>query len=454
MIELSAAQARRHLVGQLGLSSFQGQGAEAVRRLLQHLRCIQLDPLDVVGSNADLVVMARVEGVPRGGVFDAVYPGHAFEHFAKERCLLPAHAFAYYRKQAAETPWWRLGERLQRLPHGILEDVLAEVRARGPVTPEQLTDRGRVEPLDWDGWKGTGKAVSMALEVLWTRCEVVVCGRTPRGKLYDVPERALAAHVGQQLPNVGHGGSVGQQLPNVGHGGSVGQQLPSVGGVGQQLPNVGGVGQQLPSVGGVGQQLPSVGSVGQQLPNAAAESGGDFGRWALLERVEAAGLLSRSGGPLWSMLSAMRTSSLPDDLVAEGLLEEVTVEGSKRPYLAPRGFLSRRFPQPDGRIRILGPLDPLLWDRKLVQHAFGFDYVWEVYKPAEQRRWDWYVCPLLQDDRLVGRLSGAVQDGVLRVTRVWREPGIELDRALLREALERHARLCGARGVRLPRRFE
>ncbi|MCO4834815.1 MAG: winged helix DNA-binding domain-containing protein, partial [Acidimicrobiaceae bacterium] len=45
------------------------------------------------------------------------------------------------------------------------------------------------------------------------------------------------------------------------------------------------------------------------------------------------------------------------------------------------------FPDDDGRMRILGPLDPLIWDRKLVQHIFSFEYIWEVYKPVEQRRW-------------------------------------------------------------------
>ena len=63
----------------------------------------------------------------------------------------------------------------------------------------------------------------------------------------------------------------------------------------------------------------------------------------------------------------------------------------------------------DDRVRILGPLDPLLWDRNLVHHVFDFEYVWEVYKPAHQRRWGWYVCPLLQRDRLIGRGKLVVQ---------------------------------------------
>jgi len=356
-------------------------GAEGTRALLHALRCIQLDPLDVIGTNADLVALARVEGLARGDVYRHLMPGHAFEHWAKERCLLPAYAFPYYRERTRETPWWHLATRLERLPTKVLEAVLEEVTARGPITAAQLTNHGAVKPLDWSGWKGTGKATSMALEVLWTRCQVVVSGRGAGGKRYDVPERALPSIAGKSAPG-------------------------------------------------------------------GAEA---FERWALLERVEAAGLLSRAAGPHWSVLSEVRTSQLPDALVREGLMEEVAVPGSPRRYLAPAGFRERPVEEPDARVRILGPLDPLLWDRGLVKLLFGFEYTWEVYKPAEQRRWGWYVCPLLHRGRLVGRLEARVVDGVLRVDNLWREKGVKLDDAAVDEALARHAKACGATRVRRPR---
>jgi uncharacterized protein YcaQ len=119
------------------------------------------------------------------------------------------------------------------------------------------------------------------------------------------------------------------------------------------------------------------------------------------------------------------------------------LEGSARRYLAPAAFRERRFPRPDARMRLLGPLDPLLWDRKLVAEVFGFDYVWEVYKPASQRRWGWYVVPLLHRGRFAGRLEGRLAEGALRIDRIWQEPGVELDEEALDAALSRHARACG-----------
>lgn len=365
---LSREEARRYLLTQTGLTSF-SKGRRGVRRVLDRLRCVQLDPLDAIGTNADLVALARVDGIRRGDVYRAVLPRHGFEHFAKERCLLPARAFPQYRDRAVQTPWWRFGERSRKVPSKVLDAVREEVAARGPATAAELSDHGAVEPIDWSGWKGTSRMTTMALEILWTRCEVVVAGRRADGtKVYDLPSRALPDH--------------------------------------------------------------------HDAPAA------DFDRWALLERVEAAGLLARAGGPCWSMLRDVRTSGAVDALIEEGALEEVRVEGSSRPYLAPGGFRERRVRHPDDRMRILGPLDPLLWDRKLVQQVFGFDYVWEVYKPARDRRWGWYVCPLLHRGHLVGRIEAKVRDGALVVERLW--PEGDLDEPALHATLERHAEACQA----------
>ncbi len=117
-----------------------------------------------------------------------------FEHFAKERCILPRDAFPYYRRHGheAQTPWWQHGERERRVQPAQLQAVLEEIRERGPISSREITDHGTVEPLDWSGWKGTAKATSMALEILWTRCDIVVTGRTESGvKIYDVPERVF-----------------------------------------------------------------------------------------------------------------------------------------------------------------------------------------------------------------------------------------------------------------------
>jgi uncharacterized protein YcaQ len=380
-ITLATADARRLLVAHHGLLRPLGKGASGVRAVLERLRCIQLDPLDMIGTNADLVVLARVDGIARGDVWRHLFPRHAFEHFAKERCILPADAFPYYRERGheAQAPWWRHQEREQRVPPKLVEAVLAEIRERGPVTARDLTDHGSVEPIDWSGWRGTARLTSMALEILWTRCDVVVAGRTENGsKIYDVPERSLGA------------------------------------------------------------------------PRSSSGSSASFHRWAVRERVQAAGLLTRAGGSMWSMLSDVRTAPLIDEMVADGELVDVALEGSPRRYLAVPSLLETKRVRYDDRVRILGPLDQLLWDRDLIRHVFDFDYVWEVYKPAKQRRWGWYVCPLLHRDRLIGRLEARIERNTLIVSRLWLEAE-DIDRDALDTALARHAEACGATRVRMPR---
>jgi uncharacterized protein YcaQ len=382
MPSLTTATARRLLISHLALARPLGRGARGTRALLERLRCIQLDPLDVIGTNADLVVMARVDDVARGDVWRHLFPHHAFEHFAKERCILPKHSFAYYRRHGheAQTPWWQHGERERRVQPQLVNAVLEEIRERGPLTARELTDHGAVEPLDWSGWKGTGKATSMAIEILWTRCDIVVTGRTESGaKIYDVPERVFG-----------------------------------------------------------------------ELPPPKE----DFARWALRERVAAAGLLTRAGGSMWSMLGGIRTSPIVEEMIDAGELIDVTIEGSLRHYLAAPSFLKTTRTSYDDRVRILGPLDPLLWDRNLVRHVFDFEYVWEVYKPAPQRKWGWYVCPLLYRDTLIGRIEARVERGTLIVQKLWLEgDGVHDDkRDAIAVALERHAALCGAKKVRMPRR--
>jgi uncharacterized protein YcaQ len=59
----------------------------------------------------------------------------------------------------------------------------------------------------------------------------------------------------------------------------------------------------------------------------------------------------------------------------------------------------------DSEMRAIAPLDPLIWDRELTLRIFDFDYVWEVYKIPKDRRWGYYVYPLLFEGIFIGRLE-------------------------------------------------
>jgi uncharacterized protein len=54
---------------------------------------------------------------------------------------------------------------------------------------------------------------------------------------------------------------------------------------------------------------------------------------------------------------------------------------------------------------LLAPLDPLIYDRRVTQALWGFDYTWEVYTPAAKRQRGYYALPVLAGTELVGHLD-------------------------------------------------
>ena len=89
-------------------------------------------------------------------------------------------------------------------------------------------------------------------------------------------------------------------------------------------------------------------------------------------------------------------------LVADGALEEVTVDGWKAPAYLPAGHT---IPRRDRGTALLCPFDPLIFFRPRVERLFDFHYRIEIYVPAPKRQFGYYVWPFLLDGQLVGRVD-------------------------------------------------
>ncbi len=125
-------------------------------------------------------------------------------------------------------------------------------------------------------------------------------------------------------------------------------------------------------------------------------------------------------------------------------------DGSWQSAFAPADIEERiqQLPSPTQRLRLLNPFDPLVRDRTRLERLFGFEYRVEMFVPAAQRRWGYYVYPLLEGDRFVGRieLKADRKAGRMNLLNFWPEPGVKWSSARyarLQAEIDRLARFVG-----------
>jgi uncharacterized protein len=102
-------------------------------------------------------------------------------------------------------------------------------------------------------------------------------------------------------------------------------------------------------------------------------------------------------------IARVRSTVMPIEPVDVGEVgEPATVEGVAGEWRVDPEALNEDF---EGRTALLSPFDRLVYDRVRAQELFDFEYVLEMYKPAAKRRWGYFALPVLQEDRLVGKVD-------------------------------------------------
>lgn len=159
----------------------------------------------------------------------------------------------------------------------------------------------------------------------------------------------------------------------------------------------------------------------------------DYYKWQFHRRVRSVGMLTGGASDAFlgvaGMKAAQRTAAR-DALEAEGTLLPVHITDIKRRMYISRldaDVLKKAMNEKAPRIaRVIAPLDNLIWDRKLIQALFGFTYRWEVYVPKEQRKYGYYVLPILCGDRFVARIEPAhFRGGMLVIKTLWWENAVD-----------------------------
>ena len=157
----------------------------------------------------------------------------------------------------------------------------------------------------------------------------------------------------------------------------------------------------------------------------------------------------------WNAVSPEAARDWCREALARGEIIAAEVEGAlgqrRKIFIFPK-ILEEEPPDPPPRLRILSPFDPALRDRDRAEFLFGFHYRIEVFVPEAKRVWGYYVFPVLEGDRLVGRIDvKAFRDaGALRVKAFWPEAGVKLTKARrskLEAELSRLAAFAGCERV-------
>jgi uncharacterized protein YcaQ len=348
MITIDLSTARRFILGKQGLwPGRRWRGLDGVAAAMREMEYMQLDPLQIIARSHDIQLYGRVLDYQPDMWQDVTYQQRRFFDWGGWLAARPMD----------ELPHWRVvmrrehdGESRIRAMGRDHAEAVAEMRAalreRGTVSNRDFKMAERTRTQSYRGRKDS----ALALYYLWRVGEVMTHHRENFERVYALAEAVAPAH----------------------------------------------------------------------LLVESDEAAVD--RFLIHKDVAFAGLsrLARAQDSYHRGLPFDQIKPLRDDMLAGGELIEVRVEGWKHTHYAVGGDAATLAELSAGRVPeawrpidatttdevvFLAPLDPVS-ARGRATALFGFDYVWEVYKPEHQRKFGYYVLPILWGDRLVGRFDG------------------------------------------------
>jgi uncharacterized protein len=350
-LTVAAAEARAITLAAQGFAARPARtGAPALRALIDRLRVVQLDSVNILQRSHYLPAWSRL------GAYDTAEldrmsqqtPRTVFEYWGHEASLLPVEAqplFRWRMKRAGEHAWKRIREIRRR--RSFVARVLGAVRDRGPIRVGEI-ESTQPKKSGWWEWSD----VKIAIEWLFWSGQVTSARRRGFERLYDLPERVLPPDV------------IAAPTP----------------------------------------------------PERDAVR-------SLIERgARALGIGTAVDLRDYFRIPTALAAPAIAELVEEGLLVPAHVDGWNKPAFLHRD--AKPAPIDPVRAALVSPFDSLVWCRDRTERLFGMRYRIELYTPAEQRVYGYYVLPFLLGDALVARvdLKADRASRVLRVLAVHAEP--------------------------------
>ncbi len=384
---LSNTRARRIFLDRHALSE-SPQGAaqgDSLLRLIERLGFVQLDSINTLARAHDLILFARRPRY-RPSDLKKLYEkdGQLFEHWTHDAAVIPLTYYPQWQMRRERDAARLIGHWQGARREGFEKQIGSVLDHIRQYGASGSSDVGKDEKRGSGGWWDWHPSKT-ALEYLWRSGALHVVGRDNFQKRYDLTERVLDAQFHD----------------------------PAL----------------------------------APAPETTID-------WCCNGAIDRLGFANHSeNAAFWAHVSPAEARNWCAAELKAGRLIQINVEGADgttRPAFARPDILSDPALEasPTPRLRVLSPFDPALRDRKRAERLFGFRYRIEVFVPEPKRTYGYYVFPILQGDRLIGRVDmKAFRDqDVLRVRALWPERGVawgKLRQAAFEAELERLLRIAG-----------
>ena len=349
-------------------------GKDGAYRYVRQAGCIQYDPVDVCGKNAELTLQSRVKGFKKQMLQELLYKDRLLTDYAdKELSIWPTEDWPYFSSYRDRSV--ALGKTFKGL-YKLEKQTIDYISEHGPVSSDELPIEGEIywhSSMHWSGnWSGPSLAARSILEQLYTDGTLVIHHKKGSRKYYDLAKNHLPTSI-------------------------LNAENPCKD---EESFNAWRI---LRRIGAVGLLWDKNSTAFLGIDINAEKRKAILAR--LLEEDKICPVIVEGLKPLFYY----RTEDA-------GLMQQI-IEGSAD--LKPR-------------MAFMAPLDPLLWDKSLLAALWDFRYSWEIYTPAAKRKYGYYTLPIIYGDRFIGRIEAVPyrKEGILRVKGLWWEPGIRKTKKL------------------------
>ncbi len=397
MVTISQTTARRFVLGKQGLwPGRRWKGKKGTAQAMRACEAVQLDPLNIAARSQDIVLHSRVLEYKPEYLYQLAYKDREFFDYGGWLAMYPMSELPYWRVHMEKRTRDEYVKYFVPQHMAVLEHVRAELRKHGPLGNRHF-DGKRLEMQSYRGRKET----SVALFDMWLSGELMIHHREGFNRVYDFRENIAPKEFDYAVTEKEAEEFFARKI---------------------------------------------VSFMGLKSESKM--------------RVELRGYLHNDYSPaeMKSLLAKWKES---------GMFEQVQIEGGRDTYLVlaedvklldsiEKGKIPKAWNPKDTttleEVTFLSSLD-IVSARGRAQKLFDFDYKWEVYVPADKRRWGYYVLPILYGDDLVARLDPKLDrtTKTLEIKGFWHEddaPVKDVDFAnALAKGLIRFANFVGAKKI-------